>query len=79
MLKRKVESLNILERLRRSENLTQSEMAEKLGVSTSFYTKIEAGVRMPSREFLIKVKECFPMCDMNIFFTELLHNSCCLG
>ncbi|MDY4028471.1 MAG: helix-turn-helix transcriptional regulator [Butyrivibrio crossotus] len=69
-------TLNCLEKLRRGEKLTQSEMAQRLGVSASFYAKIEVGTRMPSRDFLIKVKECFPMCDMNIFFAELLHESC---
>lgn len=68
--------MNCLEALRKSENLKQSEMAQKLGVSTSFYTKIENGDRAPSREFLVKIKECFPMCDMNIFFAELLHEKC---
>ena len=68
--------MNCLEVLRKNEKLTQDEMAQKLGVSASFYTKIESGNRAPSRDFLVKIKECFPMCDMNIFFAELLHEKC---
>ena len=64
--------MNCLEKLRKSEKLTQAEMAQTLGVSASFYSKIELGIRKPSRDFLIRIKENFPMCDMNIFFAELL-------
>lgn len=62
--------------LRKAEGLTQAEMAVALGVSHSFYTKIEAGDREPSREFLKKIKEKFPLCDMNIFFAEQSHATC---
>lgn len=63
--------MNCLEKLRKSEKLTQAEMAQTLGVSASFYSKIELGVRKPSRDFLIRIKENFPMCDMNIFFCRI--------
>lgn len=33
--------MNILKEFRESINLTQSEFAENIGVSTSFYVKIE--------------------------------------
>ena len=33
--------MNCLEKLRKSEKLTQAEMAQTLGVSASFYSKIE--------------------------------------
>ena len=68
--------MNCVEKLRKSEKLTQAEMAQTLGVSASFYSKIELGIRKPSRDFLIRIKENFPMCDMNIFFAELLHVTC---
>lgn len=68
--------MNCLEQLRCNEELTMEGMANRLGVSLSFYEKIENGARKPSREFLTKVKGEFPLCDMNIFFTELLHSKC---
>lgn len=68
--------MNCLEKLRLGEDMTQLEMATALGVSKSLYIKIEGGLRKPSREFLMKVKEKYPLCDMNIFFTELLHETC---
>lgn len=65
-----------LEHLRKQEKLTQNEMADELDVSVSFYSKIENGDRLPSRDFLTKVKKRFPLFDMNIFFTEQLHTKC---
>ena len=49
---------------RKSLNLTQVEMAERIGVSFSHYTKIESGVRNPSYNFMVRLKNAFP--DFNI-------------
>lgn len=67
--------MNCLKELRKEANLSQKAMADKLGVSESFYYKIESGEREISRAFLEKVKNAFPAYDMNIFFAELLHDS----
>jgi len=40
-------------------------MAEIIGISNSYYEKIEYGIRKPSRAFLEKVKACFPEIDTN--------------
>lgn len=48
-------------------NFTQQEMANKLGVSHSYYSKLENGNKTPSYNFLVKVKKEFPELDMNIF------------
>ena len=37
--------------------LTQDEFAEKLNISTSYYARIESGVRMPSLELVIQIVE----------------------
>lgn len=42
-------------------------MAHILGVSRSFYEKIELGDRNVSSNFLSKLKEKFPYVDVNIF------------
>ncbi len=55
--------------LRQEKGWTQAQMAERLSVSESYLGKIETGERKPSREFLAKIKDTFPTCDMNIFFT----------
>lgn len=38
---RRQNNMEILKKFRESINLTQNEFAESIGVSTSFYTKIE--------------------------------------
>lgn len=65
-----------LKQFRRENGLSQSEMAKRLGMSKSFYEKVEYGDRSPSREFLERFKAAFPSYDMNIFFDERLHSGC---
>ena len=48
--------LKILE-FRMKLNLTQKEMAELLGVSLSYYSKIENSLRQPSFNFIKKFKK----------------------
>ena len=60
--------------LRKSKNMTNLQMAEFIGISESLYSKIEYGARQPSRFFMQKFKKAFPEYDMNIFFTNKLHN-----
>lgn len=54
--------------LRKKHNYTQKEMAIYLEVSISFYAKVENGVKMPSYNFVQKIKKRFPEFDTNIFF-----------
>lgn len=53
-----------LKEFRKSRKLNHKEMAKEIGVSASYYYKIESGYRNPSYEFLMKLKERFP--DVNI-------------
>ena len=48
--------------------LTIGEMSCKIGVSKSYYEKIEMGLRIPSANFIKKLKMQFPQFDTNIFF-----------
>lgn len=50
---------------RQENNLTMDEMSEKIGISKSFYEKIESGKRQPSYNFIMKFKEVFPYADVN--------------
>lgn len=50
---------------RLENNLTMDEMSEKIGISKSFYEKIESGKRQPSYNFIMKFKEVFPSADVN--------------
>lgn len=50
--------------LRQKENLNLNQMALKLGLSKSFYEKIESGARPPSRNFIEKLLAVFPNVDI---------------
>lgn len=60
-----------LKEFRESLNLSQIEMAKKIGVSKSYYSKVESGFRNPSYAFLVKIKNKFPNINIdNLFFKE---------
>lgn len=54
--------------MRLNLGISQREMAKQLGISESFYMKIENNERNISKNFLEKLKNKFPDMDMNIFF-----------
>ena len=56
---------------RRQQKLTQVEMSKTLDVSFSHYSKIEAGIRNPSYNFLVCLKQKFPELNVDdIFFSQ---------
>lgn len=57
-----------LKKFRLKRKLTQEEMAEKIGVSISYYRKIEQGYYEPSYQFLRNVKETFPNVSIDKLF-----------
>lgn len=60
-----------LKNLRKRIRLNQQEMANKIGVSSSYYHKIENDYRNPSFEFLYKFKNTFPKESIDkIFFSK---------
>ncbi|WP_445667620.1 helix-turn-helix domain-containing protein [Oceanobacillus sp. FSL K6-0251] len=62
-------SIKKLKQLRNDLQLSQTEMAEKIGVSISYYSKIEGDFKEPSYQFLKKLKASFgSKVDMNNFF-----------
>lgn len=60
--------MNSLVDFRVSNNLTQKQMAEKLGTTLSFYSKVELGQRNPSYNFLTKFKSTFAEVDIDKLF-----------
>lgn len=59
-----------LRKFRISLKKTQNEMAELLGITLSFYNKIELGLKNPSLKTIKKFKEVFPTANVdNIFLT----------
>lgn len=63
-----------LKDLRRSKGLKQIEMAKEIGVSASYYYKVESGSLTPSYEFMRKLKDRFPkVCIDEMFFDKTKH------
>lgn len=59
-----------LREYRLSINKTQEEMAEKWGITLSFYKQIECGVKNPSIKKIKEFKKVFPTANTdNIFLT----------
>lgn len=58
---------------RKQLGLTQIEMAKKLNVSYSYYTKIENENKPPSYNFIKRLKEIYPEINTNIFFDNKEH------
>lgn len=69
--------INGLSDFRKEKNKTMQEMAFEIGISTSFYIKVEIGERNPSYSFLKKFKMAYPDADIDkIFFTNNAHEKC---
>lgn len=60
---------------REGKGITQKEMAELLGVSLSYYQKIEGGFKTPSYNFIWRFKELYPKENLDIFFEDIITNS----
>ena len=59
-----------MKEFRKSLKLKQKQMAKEIGVSASYYCKVEAGSRNPSYEFLVKLKQRFPETSIDELFFE---------
>ena len=64
--------IRCLNEFRKRRGLKVHEMADKVGLSASFYGIIEYSARTPSYKFLIGLKKAFPEFDMNKIFDELI-------
>lgn len=57
---------------RESKGLNPEQMASMIGVSSSYYYKVEQGTRNPSYNFILKIKSTFPDFDVNILISEVI-------
>ena len=57
-----------LREFRESLYLSQKNMAKKIGISPSYYYKVESGYQNPSYEFLAKFKRRFPDASIDVLF-----------
>lgn len=48
-------------------NLTQKQVAEKLGISEVYVRKIEKGLRNPGRETMLKFEKFYSVSDRQLF------------
>lgn len=62
---------------RKNLGYTIEEMSERVGVSASFYEKIEYGDRNPSFNFITLFKKTFPTADANYIFFDNEHHKTC--
>lgn len=68
---------DFLLQFRKEKNLTQEEFSNKLGITLTYYSKIELGLRNPSYNFLNKFKNAFPEASIDvIFFKQPIHEMC---
>lgn len=56
-----------LKQLRKERNLKQREVAEALGITTSYYGMIEIGTRRPSLSLAIKISRYFNLSIEEVF------------
>ncbi|MDK2920153.1 MAG: putative transcriptional regulator [Candidatus Petromonas sp.] len=61
---------NKLVNIRSQNNMTQQDIADKLGISRSFYTMIENGKRNPSLELAFKISNLLKVDVNEIFFIQ---------
>lgn len=60
-----------MKELRKSKKLNKKQMADEIGVSASYYYKIESRIQNPSFEFLKKLKKRFPEANIDqMFFSK---------
>ncbi len=57
-------------------NLTQSEMAQRVGYDRSAYALVEAGERNPSIEFFMNLQEAFNIPDAEMWALTRLEKIC---
>lgn len=57
-----------LKNFRLSLKLNQKQMANEIGVSASYYYKIESGMQNPSYEFMRKLKHRYPCISIDDMF-----------
>jgi len=63
-------SMNKLKRIRKENGLTVYDMADKLGITASFYSQIENKKRRLFYDMAIKIAKIFDMTPDSIFYSK---------
>ena len=63
-----------LRNFRKSQGLSQKDMAEKLGITLSMYEKVEGGRTGASAAFMSRVKSAFPEIVIDDIFFSINSN-----
>lgn len=64
-----------IQTLRKKQNLTQKETAEKLGITKEYLSMIERGVRNPSDDLKEKMSELYKQ-PIGVIFLSLKETKC---
>lgn len=59
-----------LKEYRERNNLTQEELAERIGISVTFYSEIERGKKLPSSKLIVKIYR-----EMELDYIPLSNNT----
>ena len=70
---KELEIQNNIKKLRKRDNITQKELAQKIGVTTSAVGMYESGARKPSIEALINIANHF---DVSVDYLLTSKNVC---
>ncbi len=57
-----------LQAFRKEKDLTQKQIARELDITVAHYKAVEYGIRNPSFEFLERLKNKFPKCNVDKIF-----------
>ncbi len=66
--------MNKLKILREEQGKTQGDIAEAIGITTSYYGMLESGVRIPSLIVAIRLSKYFNSYVEKIFFESLYND-----
>ncbi|XZI40478.1 helix-turn-helix domain-containing protein (plasmid) [Clostridium perfringens] len=72
--------IKIIKEYRRINNISQTELAKKLGISKSFLSELEHCQSKPSPYTLIKISNLLNLCPiklLNFFYNNTLEFNCC--
>lgn len=69
-----MKQLNLIA-FRKNKKMSVAIMAQTIGISESYYEKIEHGVRAPSYNFLVKFKKAFPDANTDQIFLSQNHTA----
>ena len=74
MASEKTSVVNILggniKKLRKERNLTQEELAEKIGLTVKYISHLERALSFPSADTIDKIASAFDVPAYRLFFTE---------